>query len=72
MNFFLILSNTLEIFITLYIFLQMKKIARKQENSGDKSFTKTSNTDSDSEFLPDSYNLYMLYMFKLYIRMLVF
>ena len=54
MNFFLILSNTLEIFITLYIFVQIKKIAIKQENSGDKGLPKTSNTDSDSEFLPDS------------------
>ena len=72
MQFFLILSYTFKIFITINIIVQIKKIARKQENSGDKGFTKTSNTDSDSKFLPDSYNLYMLYMFKLYIRMLVF
>ena len=33
----------------------MKKIARKQENSGDKGLTKSSNTDSDSKFLPNIY-----------------
>ena len=54
MQFFLILSYTFKLFITINIIVQMKKIARKQENSGDKGFTKTSNTDSDSKFLPDS------------------
>ena len=32
----------------------MKKVARKQENLGDRGLPKTSNTDSDSKFLPDS------------------
>ena len=72
MQFFFILSCTIKLFITINIIVQMKKVARKQKNSRDKGFTKTSNTDSDSKFLPDSYNLYMLYMIKLYIRMLVF
>ena len=41
----------------------MKKIARKQENSRDRGFTKTSNTDSDSEFLPDSSkSLHVIYV----------
>ena len=39
----------------------MKKIARKQENSGDKDLTKTSKTDSDSKYLFYSYKIYMLY-----------
>ena len=32
-------------------FVQIKKLARKQESSGDKSLPKASNTDSDSECL---------------------
>ena len=33
----------------------MKKIARKQENSGDKGLPKTNNTDSDSKSLSNRY-----------------